>query len=132
MIRYITYDEQGTITSIGSCKESDVPNKADSFQGRLLVIDQDITPHHRVVNGSIVLIEETDQVRQQAIVAVARSTRNAILSETDWTQLPDAPISENTRQAYRVYRQALRDLPSNLGPIKDLSDITWPDAPVHN
>lgn len=35
--------------------------------------------------------------------------RNAELAATDWTQLPDAPVSKT---AWATYRQSLRDLPA--------------------
>ena len=42
--------------------------------------------------------------------------RNAQLSRTDWTQLPDAPVD---KEAWATYRQALRDLPANGGLAED-------------
>jgi hypothetical protein len=52
-----------------------------------------------------------------------RSYRNTLLSDCDWTQLPDAPV--NT-QAWATYRQALRDVTSQTGfPW----DIQWPEKP---
>ena len=41
-----------------------------------------------------------------------RLWRNAELKNTDWTQLPDAPVN---KIAWAEYRQALRDLPNNGG-----------------
>lgn len=38
--------------------------------------------------------------------------RNARLAQTDWTQLPDAPVD---KAAWATYRQALRDLPAQGG-----------------
>lgn len=38
--------------------------------------------------------------------------RNAKLAESDWTQLPDAPVDQ---AAWATYRQALRDLPAQGG-----------------
>jgi hypothetical protein len=38
--------------------------------------------------------------------------RNAELARTDWTQLIDSPADKN---AWAVYRQELRDLPSQGG-----------------
>ena len=38
--------------------------------------------------------------------------RNAKLAQSDWTQLPDAPVD---REAWAIYRQALRDLPAQGG-----------------
>ncbi|MFY7906535.1 MAG: tail fiber assembly protein, partial [Burkholderiaceae bacterium] len=55
--------------------------------------------------------------------ASQRAFRNTLLSDCDWTQLPDAPV--NT-QAWAYYRQALRDVTSQTGfPW----DIQWPEKP---
>ena len=40
-----------------------------------------------------------------------RSRRDRLLFACDWTQLPDAPLTEAQRAAWRAYRQALRDVP---------------------
>jgi hypothetical protein len=49
--------------------------------------------------------------------------RNAQLSQSDWTQLPDAPVD---KAAWATYRQALRDLPAQ-GGLAD--DAEFPTAP---
>jgi hypothetical protein len=41
--------------------------------------------------------------------------------------MPDAPLGEGEREAWRVYRQALRDLPET---ITDPADILWPEPPT--
>ena len=52
-----------------------------------------------------------------------RDQRNTKLTESDWTQLADAPVD---KQAWSTYRQALRDITIQTGfPW----EITWPDAP---
>lgn len=53
----------------------------------------------------------------------ARSERNQRLKNTDWTQVADSPVSSAD---WAVYRQALRDLPSQAG-FPD--SITWPTEP---
>ncbi|PZQ49768.1 MAG: hypothetical protein DI556_09870 [Rhodovulum sulfidophilum] len=60
-----------------------------------------------------------------ALAQRVRSQRDGKLRETDWTQLPDVPAV--TRAAFVVYRQALRDLPSQPGFPKT---VVWPAAPV--
>ena len=56
----------------------------------------------------------------------ARAQRDKLLADTDWTQVLDAPIDATTREAYRVYRQALRDIPEQeCFP----STIIWPKLP---
>ena len=49
--------------------------------------------------------------------------RNAKLAESDWTQLPDAPVD---KEAWANYRQALRDLPAQ-GGLAD--EAVFPVAP---
>lgn len=55
-----------------------------------------------------------------------RDSRNAKLKESDWTQLADATLSPETIGAWAVYRQALRDVPSQEGfPW----EVVWPTQP---
>lgn len=42
-----------------------------------------------------------------------RRLRDEQLAASDWTQLPDAPLEKNARDAWRNYRKALRDLSKN-------------------
>jgi len=68
------------------------------------------------IEGNIVDWLET--ARQEEISNKAtsvRSHRNKLLTDTDWTQLVDAPDDSNIRTAYRTYRQALRDIPQQPG-----------------
>lgn len=52
-----------------------------------------------------------------------RNKRNYLLSESDWTQVADAP---GDKAAWATYRQALRDLPSTG---TDPDALTWPTSP---
>ena len=56
-----------------------------------------------------------------------RAERDKLLAETDWTQVLDAPITAACQEAFRVYRQALRDIPDQDGFH---ADVEWPDMPV--
>jgi len=53
----------------------------------------------------------------------ARTQRDALLSQSDWTQVPDAPVDQ---AAWAEYRQALRDVPQQAGFP---TEITWPQIP---
>jgi hypothetical protein len=55
-----------------------------------------------------------------------RGRRNRMLKETDWTQVPDVPLTAEQRQQWSDYRQQLRDL-SNLPGWP--YDIDWPQSP---
>lgn len=40
--------------------------------------------------------------------------RNLYLQQSDWTQLPDTTLTEEKKQEWQNYRQALRDIPQNF------------------
>ena len=55
--------------------------------------------------------------------ANARNQRDTLLTQTDWTQVADAPVD---KAAWAAYRQALRDVPQQIGFP---TTITWPEKP---
>lgn len=55
-----------------------------------------------------------------------RAQRAKLLAETDWTQVLDAPISAESREAFRAYRQALRDITEQDGFPEA---VVWPEMP---
>lgn len=55
-----------------------------------------------------------------------RANRNAKLSMSDFTQLADAPFTQEKKAEWAVYRQSLRDLPNTV----DINNIVWPLAPM--
>ena len=63
---------------------------------------------------------------EEDIAAAARAKRDALLVESDWTQLADSPLSAGVREAWTVYRQALRDISDQSGFPQEIS---WPVAP---
>ena len=58
--------------------------------------------------------------------AVLRNTREALLYESDWTQLADSQLSSTKKTEWTTYRQALRDLPANTS---DIDKPTYPTKP---
>jgi hypothetical protein len=60
------------------------------------------------------------------LAAEIRTRRDSLLDRTDKTQIPDAPLSDDSRAAFRAYRQALRDIPEQPGfPF----EVEWPAEP---
>lgn len=57
-----------------------------------------------------------------------RSKRARLLANSDWTQMPDSPLSEAKRAEWAVYRQALRDLPDTQA-VNTVDEIVWPVRP---
>jgi hypothetical protein len=63
-----------------------------------------------------------------------RLQRNTKLSATDFLMAEDYPFpSTDIKQAWRTYRQALRDLPITSPPTYDENGqliVAWPTAPI--
>ena len=72
-------------------------------------------------------LKEASAASLEAERAIAnREYRNQLLTASDWTQLPDAPVD---REAWAAYRQALRDLPNNVNWPNLIAD-DWPQVEV--
>ena len=65
-----------------------------------------------------------DQRQLEQEAEESRTQRDALLVESDWAVLPDAPVADE--QAWKDYRQALRDVPQQTGFP---TDINWPTKP---
>ena len=57
---------------------------------------------------------------------IFRGERTGRITGTDWTQLPDAPLTDAKKAEWVTYRQALRDLPANTS---DPANPTYPTKP---
>lgn len=60
--------------------------------------------------------EEVKQkvIEEGKILQISLQTyRNSLLKQSDWTQIPDVPLSDNARELWQKYRQYLRDITDN-------------------
>jgi hypothetical protein len=106
-------------------------------EGQRLVADQ--TPDYDSLTQYIVRVEPVPEGQDyveyqivdisytdQELVEQAKNKRKFLFLECDWTQLPDAQLTTVQVDAWKVYRQALRD-------ITDQPDyprtIIWPTIP---
>ena len=67
------------------------------------------------------VLDGAEGVRQQA--AQMRAQRNALLQQSDWTQMPGAPLTTTEQAEWARYRQFLRDLPEK-------TDQSFPSPPT--
>lgn len=68
------------------------------------------------------------QLEKERIIDNIRSQRNSLLDKTDKYTTIDYPHpTEEAKQAWLDYRQALRDLPANT---TDPENPVWPEAPT--
>ncbi|MDI6872581.1 MAG: tail fiber assembly protein [Bacillota bacterium] len=71
--------------------------------------------------------EDPPEVREAKAWAALRAMRDRLLRDSDWTQLPDVPLTAEAKVAWADYRQKLRDLPENT---TDPFNPMWPVAPA--
>ena len=64
-------------------------------------------------------VQEYDDTQAASV----RSERGALLAQSDWTQVADAPVDATV---WATYRQALRDITDQAGFP---NDINWPTQP---
>ena len=69
---------------------------------------------------------EVEDIGNVPLVDALRIKRNSFLSDSDWTQLVDSPLSAEAKAEWATYRQALRDLPDNT---LDPANPEWPVKP---
>lgn len=75
--------------------------------------DYDYNTHSWVVN------------EDKLIVSISQK-RNSLLVSSDWTQIPNGPLTQEQQQAWADYRQQLRDITSQSGyPF----NVVWPTQP---
>lgn len=67
-----------------------------------------------------------EEVTDEQWLAVARWWRNALLSESDWSQVTDNSLTADQREAYRIYRQELREITKTSTP----TEIAFPALPT--
>lgn len=85
---------------------------------------QALSKNYKVIEGKhafFAFVQNNEEILENL-----RVRRNALLTESDWTQVEDSPLSEEKKTAWKNYRQELRDLTDN----NDLSTIVWPVEPI--
>ncbi|NTV25941.1 MAG: hypothetical protein HGB01_06995 [Chlorobiaceae bacterium] len=107
VVYWLSHNESKIITELGQ----DIPEGAFAEQPAApeMAEEQPQTP--------------AKEPTSEELSALVRKRRNELLTASDWTQLPDVTL--NT-EAWRGYRQALRDITAQTGFPRV---IEWPVAP---
>lgn len=69
--------------------------------------------------------EEELQIKIQNKWEEIRTIRNEILTQTDWSVLPDSPVS-GSYESWKTYRQELRNITNQENPFS----LSWPTPPA--
>ena len=95
------------------------------YSGLTWLDSKQTQPTETEVNSKISELDRAEPMR------LLRIERNARIALTDWRASSDLTLSN----AWKTYRQALRDLPASATPkLKsdyelDLTSVTWPTEP---
>jgi hypothetical protein len=74
-------------------------------------------------------VPEVIPLTREQIAMAVRNIRNYNLQQSDWTQVVDAPLTNEKKALWATYRQQLRDMPATSAGAMTLDEITWPVAP---
>lgn len=87
------------------------------LSGKVLSVD---------IAGNPILVSQPKQTVSE-MASSLRSNRDLLISSTDYLVMPDYPISADLLAKVKAYRQALRDIPEQVGFP---ADIDWPINPM--
>jgi hypothetical protein len=84
-------------------------------------------PFDKVIDGKVVNVPPAIPTRPT--LDMLREERDRLLLESDYTQMPDSPLSDSKKAEWATYRTQLRNLPSNYDNDDDITNVTWPTKP---
>ena len=60
---------------------------------------------------------------------ILRGRRNYLLQECDWTDLPNADLTDEKKSEWQIYRTNLRDITNGLTTVDEVKAVSWPSKP---
>ena len=137
---YVYQLSNGKIIYSGICQESDI-DKQNVPTGYALQITENYInwSDFYVSNNTLIAIPEKPnqystfnyttkqwEIDLSQLVAAITRKRNSLLLSSDWTQLPNNPLTPEQQAAWADYRQQLRDITSQPGYP---TNVVWPVQP---
>ena len=130
-----TEDENGVKTQDFSGEDYEiVETKVDVqgfYQSGHITNTIDGTSYHLTWDGTTLSADDTAKAAWELAEEwkKIRTRRNRLLSESDWTQGGDSPLTTQKKSDWAKYRTSLRTLPEDQSSKTKYSDITWPTKP---
>jgi len=99
--------------------------RGDAYSGLEWLDGSQTKPTETEVTNKVTALDAAEPMR------LLRLERDARIAKTDWRASSDLTITD----AWKTYRQALRDLPASATPKLgsdyqlDLTSVTWPTEP---
>tara|TARA_Y100001937_G_scaffold37765_1_gene53897 strand:+ start:2709 stop:3233 length:525 start_codon:yes stop_codon:yes gene_type:complete len=133
-----TEDENGVKTYDFSGEDYEIVETKVDIQeyhqsGHITTSRERVTSYHLKWDASKKEIVKDDTAKAAWELAeewkLIRQERNRLLSESDWTQGGDSPLTTQKKSDWAKYRTSLRTLPEDQSSKTKYSDITWPTKP---
>lgn len=126
--RAIVDNETGVILGTGICQECDFNLVPEGTTAYVNTGDwRDDT--HKLVNGEFVEIVQTDAEALDEMWLSVRTIRDGRLKQSDWTQVPDSPLTADQRSEWQMYRQKLRDITDDYAHVTSGDQVVFPVSP---
>lgn len=138
-MKFAIYNQLGQILRTVECPENLLEYQIHANEYAIQIDDNVSWQTHYVVNNQISeLPEKPNELSkfdyenkvwindsEKSIIQISQNRLN-LLQKSDWTQLPNGPLTEQQQEAWAVYRQELRDITSQSGyPF----NVIWPTPP---
>jgi len=128
-MKYALIDTEGFILETSAEELTSVPDiysVVEITDEQALQLESSSSPLF-LINGNLVSLRgKLWAENPEPMKEVIRRKRNNLLANSDWTQLSDYPLDEDTRSAWATYSQNLRDLTDN---IDENGEVDYPVAP---
>lgn len=114
----IVYLENNVVTNIG------IGTTTNGLMGTVVGVatTSSVNVGYAYSNGNFISPYTVVTISTDKKWELIRNRRNSLLSETDWMGNSDVTMTD----AWKTYRQALRDLPANTS---DPDNPSWPTPP---
>ena len=123
-LKFLPEDE---IFSLGWKRHRFVPYEGDMTTKVVIdsiteITDTEYIEHQQVREKT----QEEKNSEDESLWFNVRSVRNQLLTESDWTQLYDSPLSVEKKTEWATYRQDLRSIPQDF---PNPHSVVWPTPP---
>ena len=135
-MKYTLYKATGEIVSIRDCPDiteqildDDILWIDGEYPPSIYYMDNGVPvefPAHSFKYANFDYSTKTWVEDVKRIKAEVKAKRNTLLSASDWTQIPNGPLTAEKQAAWATYRQALRDITAQPGYP---TDVEWPTVP---
>ena len=89
---------------------------------------RDMTPEEKAEKQANDNAWENGGALEQALNNL-RVERNFLLADSDWTDLPNSPLTDEKKSEWQTYRTNLRDITDGLTTVEQVEAVEFPSKP---